>query len=152
MLPRGTFLKTASPWDLLIGPLKLEIQLSAEGFLTSVRLPDAPPADFLPEHLALALAKLEEWPLPPAATKGEAQFRKSLACIPPGASASYGMLALSMGTSPRALASRCAANRFLLRIPCHRVVAKNGIGGYQLGTLWKTTLLAFEHQLAHRAS
>ena len=148
MLQRGSLVQAISTRELLIGPLRLELKLSAEGFLTSVGLPKTPPADFLPQHLALALARLAELPIPPAASEGESCFRQSLARIALGSSATYGVLAMSMGTSPRAVASRCAANRFLLRIPCHRVVAKDGIGGYQLGTAWKTTLLAFERKLA----
>lgn len=152
VLRRGSLVRTVLFRELLIGPLRLGLEWSAEGLLTAVSLPEVPPAEFLPEHLSQALSRLEEMPIAPATTEGEAHFRQSLSEIILGTSASYGEIAMSMGTSPRAVASRCAANRFLLRIPCHRVVAKDGLGGYQLGTAWKSILLDFEQKLAQRPS
>jgi methylated-DNA-[protein]-cysteine S-methyltransferase len=32
-------------------------------------------------------------------------------------------------------------------IPCHRVVAANGLGGFACGLEWKKKLLSFEHRL-----
>ena len=42
----------------------------------------------------------------------------------------YGDLAKSVNTAPRAAASACRRNKIPILIPCHRIVAKNGIGGY----------------------
>ena len=42
----------------------------------------------------------------------------------------YGGLAASIGTGPRALAGACRANPVPLVTPCHRVVAARGLGGY----------------------
>jgi O-6-methylguanine DNA methyltransferase len=131
---------------LKIGALDLTLHLREDGFLAEVRLPALPPEQLLPEHLKEASERLRSWRIPPPSSEGEARFRNALEAIEPGAPRSYGALALALGTSPRAIASRCAANRFLLRIPCHRVVGKHGIGGFRCGIAWKTTLLQLELQ------
>lgn len=47
---------------------------------------------------------------------------------------SYGSLAISLGTSPRALARACAVNPLPIFVPCHRVIAARGcLGGYSGG-------------------
>ena len=67
--------------------------------------------------------------------------------IPWGEVVSYGELAALAGRpgAARAAGSFCADNRYSLIIPCHRVIAANGIGGYGAGgpTL-KRRLLALE--------
>jgi methylated-DNA-[protein]-cysteine S-methyltransferase len=67
--------------------------------------------------------------------------------IPWGEVVSYGELAALAGRpgAARAAGSFCADNRFSLIIPCHRVVAANGIGGYgAAGLELKRRLLALE--------
>lgn len=50
--------------------------------------------------------------------------------IPVGEVWTYGDLAKSINTSPRAAANACRRNQIPILIPCHRIVAKNGLGGY----------------------
>lgn len=50
--------------------------------------------------------------------------------IPLGETRSYGQIAKNIKTSARAVGTCCGANRLPLIIPCHRVVAANGIGGF----------------------
>ena len=50
--------------------------------------------------------------------------------IPAGGTLSYGQLAEKLHSSPRAVGNACRANPIPIIIPCHRVVGKNGIGGY----------------------
>ncbi len=66
--------------------------------------------------------------------------------IPPGSTASYGELASMAGFAgaARAVGSACARNKIVLVVPCHRVVAAQGIGGYEFGTLIKEKLLRHE--------
>jgi len=67
--------------------------------------------------------------------------------IPWGEVVSYGELAALAGRprAARAAGSFCAENRFSLIIPCHRVVASTGIGGYgSAGPALKRRLLALE--------
>jgi methylated-DNA-[protein]-cysteine S-methyltransferase len=60
---------------------------------------------------------------------------------------SYGELAALAGRprAARAAGTFCAGNRFVLILPCHRVVAAGGIGGYgSSGIEVKRRLLALE--------
>jgi methylated-DNA-[protein]-cysteine S-methyltransferase len=50
--------------------------------------------------------------------------------IPPGEVLSYLEVARSAGSAPRPVGMACGANRLPLIIPCHRVVASHGIGGF----------------------
>lgn len=50
--------------------------------------------------------------------------------IPPGHTQTYGELAKGLGSSARAVASACKANPIPFLVPCHRVVAAQGLGGY----------------------
>lgn len=58
------------------------------------------------------------------------QMRK----IPPGQTLTYGQMATILGSSPRAIGQACGDNQFPIFIPCHRVVGKNGLGGFAHGT------------------
>ena len=67
--------------------------------------------------------------------------------IPWGEIVSYGELAALAGRpgAARAAGSFCSDNRYSLIIPCHRVVAANGIGGYgRSGVELKRRLLGLE--------
>jgi len=54
----------------------------------------------------------------------------ALSAIPPGSVKNYGQLANELHSGARAVAGACRANRFPVIIPCHRVVAIRGMGGY----------------------
>ena len=67
--------------------------------------------------------------------------------VPWGDVVTYGELAAHAGYpgAARAVGSVCAGNRFWLLVPCHRVVAASGIGGYGAsGTGLKQRLLELE--------
>ena len=64
-----------------------------------------------------------------------------------GEVATYGEVAALAGhpNAQRAVGSVCAANRFALFVPCHRVVAADGLGSYgSLGPDYKRRLLELE--------
>lgn len=69
--------------------------------------------------------------------------------IPYGQILTYGELAQQVGSGPRAVANVCGANQVPLIIPCHRVVAKNGLGGYMQGV--EGGLAIKQWLLAHEA-
>lgn len=50
--------------------------------------------------------------------------------IPAGSTATYGELARRLNADARAVGQACGDNRLPLAIPCHRVVAASGIGGF----------------------
>lgn len=70
--------------------------------------------------------------------------------IPPGQTRTYGDLARRVGSPKacRAVGGAMAANPFPLIVPCHRVVAACGVGGFSApgGVSLKERLLAFERQ------
>jgi len=50
--------------------------------------------------------------------------------IPLGSTTTYGELAKKLNSSARAVGGACRKNPIPIIFPCHRVVAKTGIGGY----------------------
>ena len=69
-------------------------------------------------------------PLDLRGTPFQLRVWRALADIPRGATRSYGALARTLGSAARAVGQACGENRFPLVIPCHRVVAANGLGGF----------------------
>ncbi|HYA38690.1 MAG TPA: methylated-DNA--[protein]-cysteine S-methyltransferase [Candidatus Methylomirabilis sp.] len=55
---------------------------------------------------------------------------RALQRIPPGRTLSYGALAKKLNSSARAVGNACRANPVPIVVPCHRVVAANGPGGF----------------------
>jgi methylated-DNA-[protein]-cysteine S-methyltransferase len=71
----------------------------------------------------------------------------ALRAVPWGEVVSYGELSQLAGRprAARAAGTFCAENQFSLVVPCHRVVASSGIGGYgPSGVTLKRRLLALE--------
>jgi len=72
---------------------------------------------------------------------------RALRRVPYGEVLSYGDLARLAGhpRAQRAAGTFCARNRFGIVVPCHRVVASDGLGSYgSLGPAYKQRLLALE--------
>ena len=81
------------------------------------------------------------------ATPFQRAVAEALRHIPYGEVVTYGELAAVAGYpgAARAVGSFCAHNRFAIVVPCHRVVAPDGIGPYgSPGTDYKRRLLALE--------
>ena len=78
------------------------------------------------------------------------EFEISVLCaamdIKPGMTVTYSELAHRVGKPGASRAAGNALNRnpLPLLIPCHRVVASNGIGGYRYGITLKRMLLGIE--------
>lgn len=54
----------------------------------------------------------------------------AIASVPRGQVRTYGQIAKHIQSAPRAVGQACGANWFPLVIPCHRVTAAGGIGGF----------------------
>lgn len=54
----------------------------------------------------------------------------AIAGIARGSVRTYGQVATAIGSAPRAVGQACGANWFPLVIPCHRVTAAGGLGGF----------------------
>jgi methylated-DNA-[protein]-cysteine S-methyltransferase len=69
-------------------------------------------------------------PLETGGTPYQRRVWDTLTRIPPGAPQTYGALARGVGGGARAVGGACRANPIPIVIPCHRVVAASGLGGY----------------------
>ena len=68
--------------------------------------------------------------LAPAGTAFQQRVWAALQAIPMGSVLSYGELARQLDTSPRAIGGACRSNPIPILIPCHRVIGRQGLGGY----------------------
>ncbi len=73
---------------------------------------------------------------------------KAVCQIPYGETATYGDIAKRAGTIPRVVGLAMKWNPTPLVIPCHRVVAYNGIGGFTPSPEIKAALLQLEQSHA----
>jgi len=102
-----------------------------------LKQPNSPDTDaWLASHLP-ALAE--------PATSFQMRMRQALWDIPAGETCTYGELAKVLGTAPRAMGQALGANPLPVLVPCHRIVAANGLGGFTCGLAWKKALLRFEY-------
>ena len=67
-------------------------------------------------------------------TPFQKQLWSALCEIPCGKTLTYGELAKRLGAEARAIGQACGDNRLPIVIPCHRVVAANGLGGFAHST------------------
>lgn len=92
----------------------------------------------------------------PQGTAFQLRAWHAMMTIPPGYPITYGTLARRLGTAARAVGQACGANPLPILIPCHRVVAAHGLGGFMHvatgGPLdIKVWLLAHEARCAREA-
>ena len=99
--------------------------------------PEQPPVD---AATAAVIAQLEAYfrdPRSPftvalalAGTAFQQRVWAALQAIPAGTVLTYGELAWQLDTAARAIGGACRANPIPILIPCHRVVGRQGLGGY----------------------
>jgi methylated-DNA-[protein]-cysteine S-methyltransferase len=87
-----------------------------------------------------------ELPMQLRGTAFQQEVWAELCRIPYGETISYGELARRVGrpNGPRAVGQANGKNPVAIIVPCHRVVASDGLGGYAGGPLVKEALLALE--------
>lgn len=85
-------------------------------------------------------------PLAPRGSPFQQAFYEALIAIPYGETRTYGELAADLGVSAQAIGQACGANPIPVLIPCHRVLAADGLGGFSGagGVEAKVTLLKLE--------
>jgi methylated-DNA-[protein]-cysteine S-methyltransferase len=95
------------------------------------------PADPLSERVARQLERyLDEpdfrfnLPLAEVGTAFQHKVWSAISSIPRGEVRTYGDIAKLIRSAPRAVGQACGANWFPLVIPCHRVTAAGGLGGF----------------------
>jgi methylated-DNA-[protein]-cysteine S-methyltransferase len=73
-------------------------------------------------------------PLAPSGTAFQKRVLQAMRNIPFGATRTYGDLARTLDSAPRAIGQACGRNTIPILIPCHRVLGSQGsIGGYSGG-------------------
>ena len=87
-----------------------------------------------------------------AGTPFQQKIWHHISAIPYGSSITYQELAELAGSrkGARAAGTACGANPLALIVPCHRVVAQKGPGGFAGGLAIKKALLALEHAGGNR--
>jgi methylated-DNA-[protein]-cysteine S-methyltransferase len=128
-------LSLASP----IGPLTIVAQNDA---LVAIEWRDRKAHDESP-LLRAAAQQLGEYfagarkrfdlPLAPAGEPFDQRVRALMADIPYGETRRYGELAQRLEAEAQVIGEACGRNPLPIFIPCHRVVAHNGLGGYSGG-------------------
>ncbi len=124
--------------DLPFGPLGISLR---GGRLSGVDYLEAPSQPFRGEAGVLpVLEAIERYLQDPAAafdlelelegTPFQQRVWRELRAIPAGKTLTYGQLAERVGSGARAVGNACRANPCPLVVPCHRVVASRGLGGF----------------------
>ncbi|MEA2046248.1 MAG: MGMT family protein [Euryarchaeota archaeon] len=153
---------------VFLEPLGLYFVLERRGGrIRRTRFSRYPPDRPLPQDLSDRILELlrnpareEEYGLPEdildlsTLTEFQRAVLGVVASIPWGETMTYGQVAEGLGRhgAARAVGRALAANPVPLIIPCHRVVAVDGIGGYGPGTNLKKMLLDLEANRVDDAS
>lgn len=69
-------------------------------------------------------------PLSPAGNPQQQEVFAAMQAIPYGRTRTYGEIAKDINMLPNEVGQGCAANPIPVIIPCHRVLAAEGLGGY----------------------
>lgn len=69
-------------------------------------------------------------PLKKVGTDFQQRVWNAISSIPRGEVRTYGQIAKHIKSAPRAVGQACGANWYPLVIPCHRVTAAGGLGGF----------------------
>ena len=127
-----------------------------EGVLYEISL-QPPPPNTLPSEENLEIrgqleaffsGRLKEFHLPLRleGTPFQKRVWETLRLIPRGETMTYGEVAARLGQpgAARAVGGAAGKNRLLLVVPCHRVLASTGLGGFSCGISKKIELLQLE--------
>lgn len=89
-------------------------------------------------------------PLAPRGTGFQQRVWRALCDIPYGETRSYGQIADTLGSVARAVGQANGSNPIPIIVPCHRVLASTGIGGYSGGDGLATKRLLLDLESLHR--
>ncbi|MGG1944750.1 methylated-DNA--[protein]-cysteine S-methyltransferase [Trinickia sp. NRRL B-1857] len=123
------------------GKVGIEVDAAAGVVRSIVYLEDSVPFRAPDSAIAeRAVAQIERYladaaapfdlPLAEAGTPFQRRVWQAMCEIPLGSVLTYGALAAQVGGVARAVGQACGDNPFPLVVPCHRVVAANGLGGF----------------------
>lgn len=114
-----------------------EIEVLESAYL-SARTAPLPPQNLLAAEVAKQVRAywrkprgfVFELPFLSAPTAHQRRVREALMSVPGGEVRTYGDIAKQIHSSPRAVGGACRANPLSLLVPCHRIVAADGPGGF----------------------
>jgi methylated-DNA-[protein]-cysteine S-methyltransferase len=134
-------------WDAVIEFPKMKVALATrEDRVAAIRYLPLDADSKAPENALAerAVRQLERYRADPDAkfdlplliegTEFQRRLWEALREIPRGRTLTYGELARKLGGEARAVGQACGDNRLPIVIPCHRVVAADGIGGFAHST------------------
>lgn len=133
-----------------LGPISLT---ETAGVITALHWQPgpAPTSPLLAEAIRQLTAyfdrRLTRFDLPLDFGQGFAEkVRRAMAAIPYGQTRQYGDLAREIGAPAQAIGQACGANPVPVLIPCHRILAAKGLGGFSAkgGVESKVFLLKLE--------
>ena len=93
-----------------------------------------------------------ELPLSAGGTSFRRKVWEQISSIPRGRTKTYGEIARRLASSARAVGQACGDNPLPIVVPCHRVVAADGLGGFAhhgSGFLIEAKRWLLEHECAH---
>ncbi len=85
-------------------------------------------------------------PLAPAGSAFHKDVWRLMCEIPFGKTATYGDLARQLESAAQPVGSACGANPIAILIPCHRVVAASGLGGFSGGVGVESKRFLLHHE------
>lgn len=115
---------------------------------------DSPNTSLLQEAAAQLRAydqgELEQFDLPYHVAGSEFQRKVCdlMFAIPLGETRTYGDIAKELGQPPQPVGQACGANPIPVIIPCHRVLAANGLGGFSGDGGIETKVALLRHERA----
>jgi methylated-DNA-[protein]-cysteine S-methyltransferase len=141
---------------------KMRVGIRIEGeMLTGIRYlpPETPlvaPESALAERAARQIERYREdpdasfdLPLSARGTQFQQDVWRQICDIPRGRTRTYGELARRISAEARAVGQACGDNPFPIVVPCHRVVAADGLGGFSHhvdGYLMETKKWLLKHE------
>lgn len=115
---------------------------------------EGPETPLLQEAAAQLMAydqgRLERFDLPyhVAGSEFQQQVCDLMYAIPLGETRTYGDIAKELGQPPQPVGQACGANPIPVIIPCHRVLAANGLGGFSGNGGVETKVALLRHERA----
>ena len=88
-------------------------------------------------------------PLRPIGGAFQQAVNRAMQSIPYGETREYGEIADELGSMPQPVGNACGGNSIAIIIPCHRVVASSGLGGFSAPGGIETKIALLRHEGAY---
>lgn len=88
-------------------------------------------------------------PMAPAGSPFQQQVYAAMSAIPFGQTRTYGEIAADLKTFGQPVGQACGSNPIAIVIPCHRVLAAGGTGGYSGANGVETKIALLRHEDAY---